>query len=158
MSRRRWLAYLLLNVLVSALVTVTLLYFYDRTLRARAWPAYPTPIPSLTLLPAAALPPNALQGVVVGAGDLANEMVVLRYNGPLALDLTAWRLKDEQGHIYVFPPFTLVSGGAVQLHSGSGVDTPVELYWGLSQPVWQSGETVTLLDNTNTPRLIFTIP
>ncbi|MEJ5241204.1 MAG: lamin tail domain-containing protein [Anaerolineales bacterium] len=157
MTRRRWLLYLLLNVLVSALVTLSILYLYDRRVREEQATLFSMKA-TVTALPPAALSENALQIVVLAAGDLPNERVLIRYTGPLGLDLSAWRLKDEEGHLYVFPPFTLVSGGAVQIHTIAGKDTPVDLYWGLSQPVWQSGETLTLLDSGGTPRLIYIIP
>ncbi len=157
MTRRRWLAYILLNVLISALVSVSILYVYDRRVRQEQ-DSLLSIRATVTALPPVALSENALQIVVLAAGDLPNERVVLRYTGPLALDLSAWRIKDEEGHLYVFPPFTLVSGGAVQIHTASGKDTPVDLYWGLSQAIWQGGETLTLLDSGGTPRLIYIVP
>lgn len=157
MTRKHWLTYLLLNILVSALVTLGVLFLYDRYWHANqiTFPLPPTSLPTLSLFN---LPANTLQVLVVGMGDLETERIILRYNGPLALDLSNWRIKDEEGHLFVFPTFILAAGGAVQIHTTSGEDTPVDLYWELSQPVWQSGETLTLLDPSGTPRLIYTIP
>lgn len=157
MTRKHWLAYLLLNILVSALVSLGILYLYDRHWRGNQ-EKLSAPTPSLTALAPADLAPNALQVLVLGIGDLQTERVILRYNGPLALDLSTWRIKDEDGNLFVFSTFVLAAGGAVQVHTTSGEDTPVDLYWELSRPVWQSGETLTLLDPSGTPRLIYTIP
>lgn len=157
MTRKHWLAYLLLNILVSALVTLGVLFLYDRYWHANqvTFPLPPTSLPTLSL----SIPPaDTLQVLVMGMGDLETERIILRYNGPLALDLSNWRIKDEEGHLFVFPTFVLAAGGAVQIHTTSGKDTPVDLYWELAQPVWQSGETLTLLDPGGTPRLIYTIP
>jgi hypothetical protein len=156
MTRKRWLLYLLINALVSALVTVSILYVYDRLYRNAAIP--PSIATPLTPITPAALPSNTLQVVVLGAGKLENERVVLQYNGPLSLDLSGWRIKDEDGFVYVFPNFTLASGGAVQLHTTQGTDTPIDLFWGLPQAIWESGETLMLFDRTGTPRLNYTVP
>ncbi len=156
MTRKRWLLYLLINVLVSALVTVSILYVYDRRYRNTAISL--SLQPTVTAIPPAALSTNALQVVVLGAGNLDSERVVLQYNGPLSLNLSGWRIKDEDGFVYIFPSFTLVSGGAVQLHTTRGVDTPIDLFWGLPQPIWESGETLMLFDSTGTPRLNYIVP
>nr|BAL44375.1 peptidoglycan-binding protein [uncultured bacterium]BAL56573.1 peptidoglycan-binding protein [uncultured Chloroflexota bacterium] len=154
MKRKDWVAYLLINVLVSALVSLGILYFYDRSWQGKT----AAPVPTWTGIPFADLPAKALEVVVLGQGKLESERIVLRYNGPLALDLSNWRIKDEDGHFFVFPDFVLAAGGAVQIHTTTGQDTPVDLYWGLSQPIWQSGESLTLLDPLGTPRLIYSIP
>ncbi len=156
MTRKRWLLYLLINVLVSALVTVSILYVYDRRYRNMAISL--SLQPTVTAIVPAALSTNAFQVVVLGAGNLDIERVVLQYNGPLSLNLSGWHIKDEDGFVYVFPSFILVSGGAVQLHTTHGTDTPIDLFWGQSQAVWESGETLMLLDNTGTPRLNYTVP
>ncbi len=156
MTRKRWLLYLLINALVSALVTVSILYVYDRLYRNAA---IPSPIATtLTPITPAALPSHTLQVVVLGAGNLESERVVLQYNGPLSLDLSGWRIKDEDGFVYIFPNFILASGGAVQLHTTHGTDTPIDLFWGLPQAIWESGETLMLFDRTGTPRLNYTVP
>ncbi len=84
---------------------------------------------------------------VSGAGTLGAEAVVVKYKGEGELDLTGWHLKDTQGSSsYTFPPFKLFKNGAVQVHTQSGTNTAIDLYWGQGQPVWQSGEAVLLTD------------
>lgn len=84
---------------------------------------------------------------VIGAGDIGTERVYLRGLGEETLSLTGWRLIDEDNNQYIFPQLTLFSNGAVNIYTGSGVDTVVALYWHLNAPVWRSGEHVVLLDN-----------
>lgn len=84
---------------------------------------------------------------IIGAGDLGTERVYLRGLGEGTLSLTGWQLIDEDGNQYVFPQITLFSNGAVNVYTGSGVDTVIALYWNMGESVWRSGENVVLLDS-----------
>jgi LysM repeat protein len=95
---------------------------------------------------------------VIGVGDLTTERVVLERTGDGELSLAGWRLEDEDGNVYNFPQLTLYKDGAVNLHTQAGQNTVVDLYWGLANAVWRSGETVTLYDETGKVRAIFRIP
>ena len=83
---------------------------------------------------------------VVGAGTLNVETVTIQYQGSGELDLTAWNLKDSNGNDFIFPPFKLFPNGAVRVHTTSGTNTAVDLYWGNNKAAWQSGENVLLTD------------
>lgn len=146
MDRRKLAYYLLLNVFVSACVTSAILYWYDRN-RTALLPSVGPPGLSATVTPAAEVQSGAVQIVsVVGAGAVDTESVVIRYNGSGELDLTGWQLKDADGNTYIFPPFRLARNGAVQVHTGAGTDTAIDLYWGRRDPIWGSGETALLTD------------
>jgi hypothetical protein len=68
-------------------------------------------------------------------------------------------MEDEDGIVYTFGQVTLFGEGAsILLHTETGQDSATNLYWGLEQPVWESGETVTLRDSEGTVRITFTIP
>lgn len=98
---------------------------------------------------------------VIGAGDLDTEHVLLKQRGEGELALVGWRLEDDQGNVFIFPQFpqlTLFPGGAVNIYTRSGVNSVVELYWGLSQPVWGSGSTVILRDAQNNVRASYEVP
>ena len=95
---------------------------------------------------------------VVGAGDLETERVLLRRTGPGELSLAGWRLVEAGGEEFVFPQLTLFEGGAVNVYTKAGQPTVVDLFWGLSGPVWEPGETVTLLDSQNREHATFQIP
>ena len=150
MDRRRLIYYIILNIFVSACVTSAILYWYDRNYRAVTLPQVSVPAQSSSAAnaaPAATAAQGTMQIVsVIGAGTLDAEAVVVRYNGNGELDLTGWHLKDANGNTYTFPPFKLFKNGAVQVHSASGTNTAIDLYWGQHQAVWQSGENVLLTD------------
>lgn len=98
---------------------------------------------------------------VIGAGDLDSERVLLKQHGEGELSLVGWRLEDSDGNIFVFPQFPqliLYKGGAVNVYSKAGSNTVVDLYWGLSTPVWESGDTVTLKDPQGNERATYTVP
>ena len=155
---RRLLFYLLLNAFVSALVTGTILFFYDRAQRADC---APTNVPSLP----ATLAPSPVSGdikvdivSILGAGITDSEVVVLENKGDNPIILTGWYLEDGQGNIYTFPQLTLYKGGTVMVHTASGADTPTDLYWGRAAPAWQPGEQVGLYDAQGNLRSQHSIP
>jgi len=98
---------------------------------------------------------------VIGAGDLDSERVMLKQRGEGELSLVGWRLEDNQGNIFIFPQFPqliLYKGGAVNIYTKVGSNTVVDLYWGLDQPVWKSGDTVVLKDPQGNERASYLIP
>lgn len=95
---------------------------------------------------------------VIGVGDLGSERVQLRGISDVALPLTGWRLQDEDGNSYTFPQITLFGSGAVDVYSTRGVDTVVALYWNSSVSIWETGETVTLMDNDGSVQATYVVP
>jgi hypothetical protein len=175
MDRRKLVLYLLLNAFISACVTGTILYWYDRNLKATSSvvPLRPpnvvqdtpeagapvsesSPAPSDSAGPQSDIPIEIVS--VVGSGDLAVEVVILRYLGDTDLDLTNWQLKDENSNIFLFPTLILAPNGAVQIHTNAGANTVVDLYWGLPIPVWTSGETASLFDANGTLIVTYRVP
>ncbi len=162
MDRRRLVTFLLLNILVSACVTGTILFWYDRNLKATS--SLPAFAPPSDLRPAASVSrpiaaSSDLQIVsIVGADNLGAEVVILRYLGDGQIDLSNWQLKDEDGNIFLFPAITLVNGGAVQIHTSAGANTVVDLYWGMSTPIWKSGETASLYDASGNLIVTYKVP
>ena len=164
MNRRRLFLYLLLNVFISACVTGAILFWYDRNYRATLTvaPQAVAPVQGEAIAPLETLPPDAEVPVeivsVVGAGNLSAEVVVVRYNGEGKLELANWQLKDDNGNTFTFPQLTLYKNGAVQVHTASGSDTVVDLYMGLRDPIWESGESAKLFDPQNNLRAIYRVP
>lgn len=172
MSRwKRLLFYLALNILVSAVTTLLVLVWWDRTHRselpvttgqpvvsapASAGSAVPLPSAKVTL-PPLSQPVIEIKNVY-GVGDLQNEVVVLQRSGDGELALANWKLKDDDGHTFTFPDLVLNKGGAVQVYSRAGTDTVIELYWSQNSPIWQTGEQVTLVDPLDQVRATYTIP
>jgi hypothetical protein len=165
MDRRRLLYYLLLNILVSVCVTSAILFWYDRNYRSvsqsAVQPAAPlsnenVSVAQATLDPKVKIPVEIAS--VIGAGTLNAEWVVVTYTGDDQLNLANWELRDEDKNIFVFPQLILHPNGAVQVHTVSGTNTVIDLYWGKSDPVWESGETARLFDSSGTSRAQYEVP
>jgi len=104
---------------------------------------------------------NVVIDSVIGAGDLDSESVRLKYSGKGELSLVGWRLEDDRGNVFIFPQapqLTLFADGAVNIYTKSGVNTVVELYWGLDKPVWASGSTVILRDAQGNVHARYQVP
>lgn len=165
MHRRRLLSYLLLNVLVSACVTGAILFWYHRNYRSVSQSAVQqaAPLanqamsaPQATLDPEIDIPVEIVS--VIGAGTLNAEWVVVSYTGEDQINLANWELRDEDRNVFVFPQLILHPEGAVQIHTASGTNTVIDLYWGESEPVWQSGENARLFDPAGNPRDEYKVP
>ena len=163
MDRRKLAYYLLLNVFVSACVTSGILFWYDRNYRAvnqssvqQVAPADGDSNPVSTLNPQTDIAIKISS--VVGAGTLGAEIVVVKFEGEGQLDLASWQLKDEDGNTFKFPQLTLYPNGAVQVHTVTGTDTVIDLYWGIGDAVWSSGETARLFDAQGNLRAVYRVP
>jgi len=55
-----------------------------------------------------------------------------------------WSVVDEEGNTFLFPPVVLYAQGSLFLWTKPGVNTAVDVYWGLDTAVWERGETVVL--------------
>src|SRR3990172_8202704 len=163
MDRRKLIYYLLLNVFVSACVTGTILFWYDRNYRAlsqspiqQAGPSNGDAVSGSNADLQTDIPVNISS--VVGAGTLNSEIVVVKFEGEGQLDLASWQLKDEDGNTFTFPQVTLYPNGAVQVHTDNGTDTVIDLYWGIGEAVWSSGENARLFDAQGNLRAVYRVP
>ncbi len=106
-----------------------------------------TPTPSPTPIPTATAPPLGQISVnianVLGYGNLDEEQILIANTGP-GVQLVGWTLNGSAMGTYTFPNMFLFNGGQVAIHTATGSDSYTDLYWGLDQPAWQSGDTVTL--------------
>ena len=169
---RLWF-YIIINILVSAATMLVVLLVWD-------W-AHPTPdiaplsdasntgntigenntatLPAIT--PSTQLIEDNFQmniRKVVGTGNLEMEYVEILNQSEGAVDLTGWQLLDEDGNIFEFPTMILENGGAITIHSKTGQDTVIELYWQSETPIWQSGEIVQLQDQNGNLTASYSIP
>ena len=163
---RRLILYLLLNIFVSACVTGGILFWYDRNYRSvslsSVQPVMPAQVQGGGGAPAPSFDPSIDIPVeivsIIGAGTANAEWVIVRNAGTEPLSLANWQLQDADRHVFTFPNLTLNSGGAVQVHTISGTNTVIDLYWGLNDPVWGSGEEAQLLDPSGNVRAVYTVP
>jgi hypothetical protein len=163
MDRRKLLQYLLLNVLVSATVTGGMLFWYDRNYRSVVQPSVQQSVPGSNNAATTNSPdlqtdiPIEISSVI-GAGTLGSEIAIIKFEGEGQLDLASWQLKDEDGNTFTFPELTLYPNGAVQVHTISGTDTVIDLYWGIGESVWSSGENARLFDPQGNLRAVYRVP
>lgn len=166
--------FIILNIIISAATTMTVLWWWNHTKQAEVpsvGSTLDTTIAEISELQAAAIhpqddiptPPPLDQPIieiqnVFGAGDVQTEVVLLSRLGDGDLWLTGWQLLDEEDHVYAFPKLLLNRDGAVQLYTRPGPDTVIELFWGLQEPIWHTGETVTLQDSQGNLRASYQIP
>ena len=165
MDRRRLLSYLLLNVVVSACVTSAILFWYHQNYRSvsqsAVQPSAPlvdqnVSVPQATLDPQVDIPVEIVS--IIGAGTLNAEWVVVSYKGEDQINLANWELRDEDRNIFIFPQLILHPNGAVQVHTSSGTNTVIDLYWGEENPVWESGEEAQLYDPSGNVRAKYKVP
>ena len=83
---------------------------------------------------------------------IEGEYVRIENKGKSEIEMSGWTLSDEEDkHTFLFPPFTLKAGAAVQVWTKSGTNTETDLYWGWGSPVWDDDEdTAYLRDATGT--------
>lgn len=108
----------------------------------RANPAEPVATPTATI--------PAGQGLRIGSietpGNLLSEAVSIINDSNLALNLQGWRLEREGEPAYTFGSVSIFPGGRLWVHTRSGDDTSVALYWDQESAVWQSGVAARLVN------------
>ncbi len=178
---KRLLFYLVLNAIVSAITTLTVLSLWDRNHRTDIQPVAQlaatitqqavnlqiaeTPMPAGTAANSGTPSPQAKTGngevqiqKVFGVGDLNTEVVLLKRTGEGELWVTGWRMEDENNHRFVLPELMLNKDGAIKVYTKPGTNSVIELHWGIKEPVWSSGELVSLMDQNGAVRATYRIP
>jgi len=84
---------------------------------------------------------------IVSGRELSDEQVTIVNRGTKGVALEGWVLEDGDGHVYTFPDLFLWRNGTVFVHTGMGTDSVTDLYWGLTESVWdKEGEVAVLRD------------
>lgn len=127
----------------------------------------PTAVPEENVLPTPIATEVVLEGddvvieitAVIGVGQIEDEAVQIRNTGNDPVALLGWKLAHSNGQVYTFGQATLFGGGIdILVHTTQGANGATDYYWGLSEPVWEAGELVTLLDSEDNIMATFTIP
>lgn len=115
-----------------------------------------TPSPTITLAPTAT---NAQIEIVdvEGIGDITAEGIRLRNTGN-TINVTGWTLTDSSGNEFSFPEQLLFSNAEVTIYTRSGTNTPVALFWGRDEPIWEEGDVLTLSDSTDQIQATIRLP
>lgn len=173
-SKKSLLFYILLNILISAGTTLIVLLIWQAahpapeitslTTQANAGSANPSEAAEAALAtsqPTLDFVQDNIQIIirsVVGAGNLEMEYVQILNQSEGAVNLNGWQLQNGRGAHFTFPALILNQEGAVEVRSRAGTNTVIELYWQSDAPIWQSGDTVTLVDTTGTVQATYQIP
>jgi micrococcal nuclease len=82
--------------------------------------------------------------------NLNDEYIIIKNNGYGGKSLSGWTLGDERNYRYMFPSgFFLAAGGSVTIHTGSGINTQQDVYWGNDSPVWNNDHDTAYLRDTS---------
>jgi LysM repeat protein len=125
--------------------------------------AQATAIPAVALEePTAAISTSneMAQVVIQGAYERENlekEYLYLENTGGVA-SMAGWTLDDGDGNVYIFPNFTLYTGGGVNVYTRLGTDSVINLFWGFESVLWGGGKVITLRDATGAVHSTFEIP
>lgn len=177
-NNSRLIIYLLINILISAVITLIVLWLWGR---ANPQPIVTDPLciqadelsePMVPLTPSLSANTHTSEPaidfisnnfnvsirIIVGAENLEVEYVEILNQSEGPVDLTGWQLIGEDSQTFTFPTLILNSGGAIKVHSKKGTNTVIELYWQADAPVWQSGETVHLINTAGEIIATYSIP
>ncbi len=170
-SLQKILPYILLNIVISAVQTLFVLWLWDYFIHPKI-AADSTPLQSTTVVsePILTAHPGTTEAAttqnqsiveienVFGVGDLETETVVIKQVGDGKQILTDWELKDQDGHTFRFPQLELNKNGSIQIFTKIGVNSVIELYWGLETSIWETGEEVRLFNEKGKLQATYTIP
>ena len=86
--------------------------------------------------------------IPVTTAKLNGEWVQLTNTTARSVAMTSWTLRDKAGHVYRFPRFVLGAHKSVNVHTGTGRNSAINLYWGHQPPssfsyVWNNSGTET---------------
>ncbi len=177
-KRTRIFLYILLNIFISSASVLVVLWIWESKHPAPQIDQNQTFIPnsenSSPVNPApglsgpAADPTESLTFVkedlqvdihaIVGPGNLEVEYVEIHNLSPGPIDMTGWQLTDQDEQVFTFPPLILNQGGGIKVLSKKGNNTVIELYWQSEVPIWQSGETASLLNADGETITTYSIP
>ena len=103
--------------------------------------------PAPTATPAVASGTTGLRlSTVANPGTLGSEGIGVVNDSDLAVNLQGWRMEKEGGPAYTFGNILLFPGSGVQVHSGAGSDSSVDIYWNQPAAVWAAGAVARLIN------------
>jgi hypothetical protein len=166
-SASRSLPFIVLNIIISALVTLTVLFIWDKTHQVQTPSAVKTPSLPQAIVSGdcdVVIPPKSEEVLritnVFGAGNLQEEQVTIQRVGDGELCLKGWKLTTENNGAYEFPPhLRLYTGGAsIAVFSRPGSDNALELFWGRTTAAWETGKLARIYDPSGNLRAEFPVP
>lgn len=88
-------------------------------------------------------PPGADTG---SNSSINKEWIILRNTGNSRTAVGGWRIRDRDGHVFVFPARARIGAGdRVEIHTGKGSGSAHHRYWDQDNYVWDNdGDRATL--------------
>lgn len=108
--------------------------------------------------PAAPLGEGVEIALVENPGEHASEGVLIVNESNLAFSLLGWQLVRDGGPTYTFGNVPLFPGSSVRLHTRSGEDSSIDLYWGESGAQWNSNSVARLVNAQGVEIFRYTVP
>lgn len=106
--------------------------------------------------------PAVIQGVEIAsiddAGRIESESVLVVNDSDRTLTLQGWQLVREAGPAYSFGNVPLFPGGSIRIHTRTGEDTSIDLYWGQTEAQWTNGAVAQLLNERGALVHTYTVP
>ena len=167
---KKLLFYIVLNIIVSAVTILAVLYVWEKTQLKNFLLDTDSQVSSPTGTETEGENTEDLLIEIMevgGIGNLATEYIRLERPGSDPDDtvsLQGWRLVDEDNNDFVIleqsglPSLDLHGQGAVDIYSKEGASTPIELYLGLDSPLWEPGESISLVDPEGNVHDTYQIP
>lgn len=167
---KKSLPFLLVNILVSAVTMVAVLWFWQqrapghesvpvatqvRTIPTRAEHSQTTPVNPTQLV--AKEGELSIEGVF-GAGELNVEYILIRNLSDSSVNLNTWSVASDNGASFTLPYLVLNKNGAVRLYSKIGTNSVIELYWNSDQALWTSGDEIYLIDGSGQQQASWQVP
>ena len=174
---KKTLPFILINILISALTVLAVLFIWDRVQQNKLslqTPNLPTePIqntpssPDETIKQTPIIAPLASDfdnvdvsiELISGFGDLNLEYLIIKNKGATKFSLQDWSLQaSKQKSIPIESDIMLNPGGSLKIYSKEGTDSALTLYLNSQEAFWKSGITVTLRDPNQVERARYEIP
>ena len=120
--------------------------------------AFPSPIPTEPAAVVGGAGAITITGIL-DPGLLETEAVQFVNNGATEQLMQGWKVRDEDNNVYTCGGVSICGEGAgILLHTRAGDDTFSDLHWGLGEPIWRSGERLTLWDANEQVMATYTVP
>lgn len=142
-KRTKWFVALFFTMLSVVVVRAALVEILYLPVIRSGYPIRPTatPIPGIYMIDIDYRP----------TPDPLNEFVEIENINIAPLEsMEGWTLRDENANIFTFPRFSLMDNDTVKVWTKAGQNWPWDLYWGLTEPVWNDyGDCAYLRDADN---------
>ena len=80
---------------------------------------------------------------VIYPGQQSREVIIVVNEGS-DINLSNWTISSPRGKVFTFGNLTLYKDSFINVHTTNGTNTPTDLFWSQTEPMWQTGDNVQL--------------